>query len=392
MVEVDLHALGSHDDPLKTIVGFIRQEGGNAGAFREVLRDGPKELLGFSVEVAGDDSGRLGARCAGAEVARGRHQPLGDLRGKAFLQATDIVLGLPEVFLELRRPLGELRDRRGEGIDQGVADLGLQPVVGERTVADFPDGAHVAADLLGPDELDDADLAGARTVHPAAGHAVRAFNLDDADPTLELRRAAQAEVRCLVAFGLEGRDRPVLAHHGICPLLGPFEVLGRNVGCGEVHGCVLLSLMDRDRLVVPDFEHDRRDDVLTGVLLHVIAAHCLVESAADAAADLESGAVPGCGVNEMQNPAVALLDVDDRHVGELPTVGGLAAALGVEAGAVELDPDASGGHGAALRSFGCHNVRVELGLIWIFVVQFFRHGRSIVKAMGRRKPVEAFAV
>jgi hypothetical protein len=34
-VEVELYAFAGHDDPLKAIVGFIRQERGNAGAFGE---------------------------------------------------------------------------------------------------------------------------------------------------------------------------------------------------------------------------------------------------------------------------------------------------------------------------------------------------------------------
>ena len=85
------------------------------------------------------------------------------------------------------------------------------------------------------------------------------------------------------------------------------------------------------------------DDVLTGVLLHVVKAPGPVDFPVD---DLTHGQCPVTGV---ENHAVLLLHIQNHRAAQGAVVGGLTAALGVEGGLIQLNqpffaPRAAGDH------------------------------------------------
>ena len=73
------------------------------------------------------------------------------------------------------------------------------------------------------------------------------------------------------------------------------------------------------------------DDVLSGVLLHVVKAPGPVDFPVD---ELTHGQCPVTGV---ENHAVLLLHIQNHRAAQGAVVGGLTAALGVEGGLIQLN-------------------------------------------------------
>ncbi len=254
---------------------------------------------------------------------------------------------------------------RREGINELVAHDGFQPVIGKGAIADLPDGAHVSPNALGAHQLDEADLSGAGAVHPAAGDTVEAVYLNDANLTLKGRWPTETERFGLSAVRLECRHRAILTYHCIGRLFRFLKVGVGYLSGGEFHGGVVGPLVNGHRLMPADAEHGGRDDVLSGMLLHVVSSRGLIDPPLD----------PfrlGRGVDEMQDTTVALLYVEHPAAFEIAAVGRLPAPFGIEAGSIELHPDGTV-RGRARGGLGGEHASLESSPMRVFVIELLRH-------------------
>ena len=267
--------------------------------------------------------------------------------GEFFAEALAVFGGGFGVGLEALdggRDVGGADGKRGGGLaeNSGVGAGGMDGA----QAADELD-AKAAADFFGSAQEEGADLAGGAEVGSAAGIAVDAGNFDDANVAGALGQLAE------VAGGEHGfgfgagdaarGDAAVLGDDLVDEVLDVFEAMGDGAA-GEVDGGDGFAEVEGDGGRVELAEEDGGEEVLAGVLLHVVEAAGPVDVALDFGAEGErlADVVPDLAV-------LVFFDGVDGNVegcarggdgAEQAGVIGLAAAGGVEGGAVEGDlPD-----------------------------------------------------
>src|SRR4026209_2285560 len=147
-----------------------------------------------------------------------------------------------------------------------------------------------AAQKLDPDTLshplhltdqNGADLSGSADVGPPARAPVAAVEGADSEGPLSTGRPAELSRRGRL---LESHlDRPVLGHDLVGSLFGTGDLLLREGAAIQLQSRALTPKMNPDRLVAGKFGQYRREEVLSGMLLHMVEAAAPV--------DLTSGTV-----------------------------------------------------------------------------------------------------
>jgi len=162
---------------------------------------------------------------------------------------------------------------------------------------------------------------------------------------------------------LEGHlHRPVLGDDRVGARLGVDDLSVAKAGRAEIEGGTLPAEMHADGRVSEVLGDHRGEQVLAGVLLHVVEAARPVDRSGEPVTHDR-------GLDDVGD-AVALVDhVDDRHAAEPTGVERLAPGGGVEGGAVEIDPAAGVGT-------GCDG-GVEGGEIGVGVVEAGGHGVEV---------------
>ena len=205
--------------------------------------------------------------------------------------------------------------------------------------------ANAAADLFCAAQEQGSDLAGGADVGSTTGIAVDAVDLDDANVAGTIGEFAQlASGQHGLGFGagdVAGGDGTVLGNDFVDQALDVFETMGDGSGDGEVDGGEALAEVKGDGRRVELAQEDGGEEVLAGMLLHVVEAAIPVDAAFDRSA---------CGkrlADEVPDLAVLVFfDGFDGNVeGDATTGDGaqkagiewLAAAGGIEGGAVESD-------------------------------------------------------
>jgi hypothetical protein len=267
--------------------------------------------------------------------------------GELFAEALAVFgggFGVGFEALDGGRDVSSADGKRSRGLaeDGGVSAGGMDGA----QAADELD-AIAAADFFGSAQEEGADLAGGAEVGSAAGIAVDAGNLDDAYVAGAVGQLAQ------VAGGEHGfgfgardvarRDGAVLGDDVVDEILDVFEAMGDGAA-GEVDGGSGFAEVEGDGGRVELAEEDGGEEVLAGVLLHVVEAAGPVDAAFDFGADGEwlADEVPDLAVLVFFNGFDADVEgcTPGRNGAEEAGVIGLAAAGGVEGGAVEGDlPD-----------------------------------------------------
>jgi hypothetical protein len=159
-------------------------------------------------------------------------------------------------------------------------------------------------------------------------------------------------------------ERAVLADDLIGAALDGGEDAGVHGNAFEIDGGALGAEVEADGLEGVEFLEDGGEEVLTGVLLHVIEAARPIDEGIDLY-DWRGGR------GEAVSDAVVLIDdVDHGDAGERAGIEGLAAGGGIEGGAVEVDGEAVG---RAVYDAGAEVVDVGIG-----VVETFGHDACIV--------------
>ena len=151
--------------------------------------------------------------------------------------------------------------------------------------------ANAAADFFGCSEEQAADLAGRAKVGSAAGIAVDAFDLDKADVAGALRELAQlAGGEHGFGFGAGGvahGNGAVFGDDLVAQAFDAFEAVGRDGAAGKVDGRDRFSEVEGDGGGVQLTQKSGGEQVLAGVLLHVVEAALPVDVAFDFGADGE---------------------------------------------------------------------------------------------------------
>ena len=240
-------------------------------------------------------------------------------------------------------------DRHGGLVGLGreqCADVGLTAPHGLR----FPQGASAADDaepdtalvVLRGEDLDLSHLSGGGGVGAAAGADVRARDGHDAHLPGDLFFAAVGQRRQLFGGGVGDEHRHILPDDAVGGKLCLPQALGGDGDAG-VHPHGVGADVEAHVLRPEHLVQDAGEDVLAGVLLHLVEAPLPVDGAGDGGTGL---CRLGQGIHPVPDDAVRLVDVGDmehRAVGEgqRASVGGLTAPFGVEHRAVQRDAPAA---------------------------------------------------
>ena len=191
---------------------------------------------------------------------------------------------------------------------------------------------------------------------PAAGAAVEPIYADDPQGSGALRGFAQ----CKRGRGIFERDldRPGLGDDFRATVLCPFELFGSERRRVHIDGRNFGAQVKAHRADREQFFEHRGQQVLPGVLLHVVVAAFPVDET-----------LYLCGAERrLQKMPDAVFLVDhflDGDASQRAQVEGLPAGGGIERGAVEVHAKAVG------RGF--HHAGVELAEIAILIVETFGH-------------------
>src|SRR5439155_27113833 len=168
-------------------------------------------------------------------------------------------------------------------------------------------------------------LAGAPRVGAAAGRDVPVRDLDDADRARHLGRLAEREPPRALRVGPVPLDRPVLPHHAVRLALERLDLAPSRLAPGDLDAGALLPEMGRERGSAEHPLERGGEDVLAGVLLHVVEAPRPLDLG------VELGPRSARRLDDVPDPSVLPgLDVGHRAVAERAAVRLLAAALRVE--------------------------------------------------------------
>ena len=126
------------------------------------------------------------------------------------------------------------------------------------------------------------------TCVPPQAREVEVANVDQAQfVALGGRKFAQAELPCFVAGHEADVDRAVLQDDLVGQALGGFDLLFRQRGRVEINRAVVVGHVERDRGHVVEADEGGGEHMLSGMLLHVVAAAGGVDLAADVGSGLQ---------------------------------------------------------------------------------------------------------
>ena len=154
-------------------------------------------------------------------------------------------------------------------------------VVGTCAAAAQEAHPQLGAAAFGPDDLDQLDLAGVGDVCAAARRPVEAVHLHDADVFRDLRRLAQREPASSSGETKVGLTPSAASTIALAAASTRASAVRVQVAAVEVDRARLLAQVKRHGLGVADLDECLRQDVLAGVLLHVVEAPRPVQRACD---------------------------------------------------------------------------------------------------------------
>ena len=132
-----------------------------------------------------------------------------------------------------------------------------------------------------------ADLSGLAHVRATAGGEVEVADVDEAElVALGGRKFAQAECSGFIAGHKADFDRAILEHDFVGESLGGFDLIFAKRGRVEIDRAIVVGHVERDGRHVEKANEGGGENVLGGVLLHVVAAAGGVDFAANAGSGL----------------------------------------------------------------------------------------------------------
>src|SRR6266853_5367882 len=136
--------------------------------------------------------------------------------------------------------------------------------------------------LLGFPQQNRTDLPARADVRSATSRQIELVNLDQTQLVMLLRRQfTQAELLGFRARNIANRHRTVLKHNLICSLLGPGNLLRTYRRRRQINRAIVFAHVERDGRHLVALDKSCRENMLSGVLLHVVAAAFRINTAAD---------------------------------------------------------------------------------------------------------------
>src|SRR2546423_3893714 len=146
------------------------------------------------------------------------------------------------------------------------------------------------------------DLAGALDVGAAARLQIGRLYFDGTENAIPFDFFSHAKLRQLISGSVTDVDRAILEHNLICGPLCAFKNFLRRFGAAQVNGAYFASQMEGNRGQPEAFLKHGRQQMLAGVLLHVVET----AGAGDVCPDLPpaSRVVNDVGDSVLSHPAV----------------------------------------------------------------------------------------
>lgn len=198
--------------------------------------------------------------------------------------------------------------------------------------------APVLANFGGTANEDHADLAEAFDMRATARLEIRGLNFNGAKYALAIDIFANAELGQLVGGAIADGDKAIFEDCFVGSALGSLENFGRGPWAAEIDGAEFGAKMEGNGGKAEAFLKHGGEEMLSGVLLHVIEA----TRPLDTTFDWAGGEFL---VDDVDDVVTLIADVENVGCPEEADVVRLAAGSGIEGGLVE--DDFPGGNGAA---------------------------------------------
>src|ERR1700674_496626 len=209
-------------------------------------------------------------------------------------------------------------------------ELKVAPSEAFRAAAADKFDAPILADFRAAADEEHADLAGALDVGAAAGLQVGGFDLDGAEDAVPVDFFSHAELRQLVRGAVAHVDWSILEDNLICGSLRALEDFLGRFRAPQIDGTQFASEMEGNRKQAEAFLKHGGQQVLAGVMLHVVEAAGPVDAA------FRFAEFDGL-VNSVDDFVLSIADVDDVGIAQLAEVVWLASGSRIEGGAIQND-------------------------------------------------------
>src|SRR5579859_1852897 len=167
---------------------------------------------------------------------------------------------------------------------------------------------------------DNSDLRRVPHVGAATGLQIRPFNFNGAENTYALHFLTDAEFGELLGGAVAHGNRAILGDDLVRRTFGAFQNFRRRLRAAQVDGANIGAQVERNgRASVTLLKHGR-EQVLTGVLLHVVEAASPIDAARD-------GAERKFAIDNVKDVFAIVADLDDVGLAELAQVVRLTAGL-----------------------------------------------------------------
>ena len=207
-----------------------------------------------------------------------------------------------------------------------------------RTVSADKFNTPILADFGAAAQQYETDRAGALDVSAAAGLQIGRLYFDGTEDAVPFDFFSHAKLRQLVRGSVTDVDRAILEDNLICGPLCAFKNFLCRFGATQVNGAYFASQMEGNRGQPEAFLKDGRQQMLAGVLLHVVETAGPVDAALDLAEFHGS-------INDVEDSVLGIADIDYVGITQLAEIVRLATGRRIEGGSIQDDfPSRSLGH------------------------------------------------
>ena len=305
-----------------------------------------REFLGEEFDVGEVAIGESAQDYFAAAGCRGLGQQGGGLGGGEIVEGLLVLFAQGFDFIErLAGLLGKVVDVGGKECGGGGEGGKIAAGGGDGAQAGNEFDAVSVANFFGFAQEEAGDLAGVGDVGSTARGEIEIVNVDEAKlVAVGGRKFAQAEAGCFVASDEADIDGTILEDDFVGQAFGGFDLIrgerrGVEIVDLQINRAVIIGHVERDGGHVEEAKEGGGENVLGGVLLHVVAAAGGVDLAVDAGSGLN---IFDGGFEVVDDVAVfGVGDFGDAEFdggvfrGKPSGVVNLAAAGGIEGGAVE---------------------------------------------------------
>src|SRR5437016_7677871 len=217
-------------------------------------------------------------------------------------------------------------------------ELKVAPREAFRPAATNKFDAPILADFRTAADEEHTDLAGALDVGAAAGLQIGRLYFDGTEDAVAVDFFSHADLCQLLRGAVADVHPPILEDNLICGPLRAFKNFLGRFGAAQVNRADFRPEMEGDRGQAEAFLKHGRQQMLAGVLLHVVETAGPVDAALDLAEFHGS-------INDVEDSVLGIADIDYVGITQLAEIVRLATGRRIEGGSMQDDvPSRSLGH------------------------------------------------